>query len=936
MQKSFLHSFLFFLAFPLFGQVIQNASNIWYFGDRAGLDFNNSPPTALTDGQVNTQEGVATISDENGNLLFYTDGITVWDKNHQAMPNGNGTLNGHFSSTQSSVIVPNLSNPDLYYIFTTDELGNSNGLSYTSIDMSLVGNGTMASPLGNVANGQLNIQLATPVTEKITGILKPDCTGYWVVAHGWGNNRFFAFEVTSAGVNPNPVTSDVGNIHSGGTNNINAVGYMTATLDGQKLALVNRNNGTVDLYDFDKNAGIVSNEIEIIPNDQLMYGIAFSPSGNFLYIGGKDIISKYSLSTGTLSNIPIDDPSVLSGANSVRALQLGPDKNIYVSARGHNYISAIYDPDGSNPMLTTDAVFLDSDGAGRNCRFGLPNIFFFDIVPSVDSVFMSACPNSQVEYNGEFYPVNSVNELNFTTINGCDSVVVLTVDEFEVENEFLEFSACEGDFYNYNGNQILAGTQEFFTYTDINGCDSLVVVNVDISGILEDSISFEACAGTYYDYNGNQILAGAQEVFVYPNPNGCDTVLTVFISISEIEEDSLYVAVCEGEFFIFEGVAVAAGDSAQISTIDQNGCEILVNLFVEALMPTEHFINVTNCSDTIYSYLGTNIEIGEEAVFLLQNQYGCDSVVTVQVNGSNEQTVIDVSLCEGEYYNFNNEDYPIGTDTVFYFLDQYGCDSIVTLKIINFPEVDFDLNADPSCWNNENGIINVQNITEGTPPYEYSLDGQNYFQQSIFENLSPGTYEFFVKDYNSCIYQKAIEISEIPPIIIEYAPTILSCDEDSVSIEIDLVSGDPTSISWLWPDGSNNDYYFVSQPGGYDLEISNQCEIITENIMVNLEERGQENLIYIPNSFSPNDDGINDEFKIFAANEVEISNFEIKIFNRWGALVFESNDIEVSWNGVFRNRIFNPGVYAWWVRVSALSCRREINAFYEGDVTIIR
>ena len=83
----------------------QKEVNIWYFGSHAGLDFNSGMPVPLTDGALLSLEGTATISDEDGNLLFYTDGITVWNRNHNIMLNGSG-LTGHSSSTQSGVLVP--------------------------------------------------------------------------------------------------------------------------------------------------------------------------------------------------------------------------------------------------------------------------------------------------------------------------------------------------------------------------------------------------------------------------------------------------------------------------------------------------------------------------------------------------------------------------------------------------------------------------------------------------------------------------------------------------------------------------------------------------------------------------------------------------------------------------------------------------------------
>ena len=60
----------------------QNEAAIWYFGSNAGLDFSGGTPVAITDGQITTSEGCSTISDQNGHLLFYTDGVDVWNKNH--------------------------------------------------------------------------------------------------------------------------------------------------------------------------------------------------------------------------------------------------------------------------------------------------------------------------------------------------------------------------------------------------------------------------------------------------------------------------------------------------------------------------------------------------------------------------------------------------------------------------------------------------------------------------------------------------------------------------------------------------------------------------------------------------------------------------------------------------------------------------------------
>ncbi len=129
---------LFVLCLPLFGLALKEG-NIWYFGENAGLDFNSGSPVALTDGMLNTDEGCASICDTNGSLLFYTDGMTVYNKNHIVMPNGTGLL-GHNSSTQSAIIVKKPMSNNLYYIFTVDgNSGSGGGLSYSVVNLNLDG-----------------------------------------------------------------------------------------------------------------------------------------------------------------------------------------------------------------------------------------------------------------------------------------------------------------------------------------------------------------------------------------------------------------------------------------------------------------------------------------------------------------------------------------------------------------------------------------------------------------------------------------------------------------------------------------------------------------------------------------------------------------------------------------------------------------------------
>ncbi|MCH7525458.1 MAG: hypothetical protein IIC74_10800, partial [Bacteroidetes bacterium] len=237
----------------------------WYFGFGAGMQFDlaTGNTSVLVNGQLSTNEGCSTISDANGNLLFYSDGITVWNRNHQIMPNGTG-LFGDPSSTQSALVVPRPDDPDIYYIFTVDNFldGSNFGLNYSVIDMSLDGG------LGAVTSDK-NINLLGDCSEKITAVLK-DCItkSIWVITLASADgtlstfDTYHSFEVNNAGVNTTSIKS---------TFNLNITdrrGYLKLSPDGTKMISANMRGNFDDpsntdqllLYDFDENTGMLSNK----------------------------------------------------------------------------------------------------------------------------------------------------------------------------------------------------------------------------------------------------------------------------------------------------------------------------------------------------------------------------------------------------------------------------------------------------------------------------------------------------------------------------------------------------------------------------------------------------------------------------------------------------------------------------------------------------
>lgn len=337
----------------------QKEANIWYFGNNAGLDFNSGSPVALSDGEMATQEGCASIADSGGVLQFYTDGTTVWNRNHNIMANGND-LKGNFSSTQSAIIVPKPNSSNIYYIFTVDYQGSPNGLQYSEVDM------TLDSGMGAIISK--NILLITPVLEKLTAVQHANGNDIWVIAHKNGSTEFYSYLITDTGVQNPPIITSIGFSYSGVSFSENA-GYMKVSPDGSRLAMAfPKYNNAIQLFDFNNNTGVLSNHINMydIPVASLPYGIEFSPSGKILYASGSGGVAQYDITLSTAFLIQSSTTFLSSTINDNvwRAMQLATDGKIYITRLAIN----------GAPDINTLSVINNPDELGGGCDFQLDTI----------------------------------------------------------------------------------------------------------------------------------------------------------------------------------------------------------------------------------------------------------------------------------------------------------------------------------------------------------------------------------------------------------------------------------------------------------------------------------------------------------------------------------------------------------------------------------
>ncbi len=331
MNKIASTQFLFLLiGFLLLNQTsAQKQNNQWMFGYGGGIDFNFCPPVGVDGGLIATTEGVASIANRRtGDILFYTNGVTIWDKNNTPMPNARNLTGGsaELSSTTAATIIPAVNDTNLYYIVTIDEQFSNQGLRYSVLDMRLNGG------LGDIVSGQKNILLFNTNSEKVQVVPNSAKNGYWIISHN-NSESFVVFSLTSAGINTTPIISNAGGSQS------NGAGHIKVNRQFNKIALSVISGGEINLLDFDNSTGIIKDNLTFKHKlaNPLIYGLEFSLDGTKLYASNLEKIAQYDISLNTGLAISNSLYDVLLGgnfSNQPATLQMGPNNKIYVNVGG--------------------------------------------------------------------------------------------------------------------------------------------------------------------------------------------------------------------------------------------------------------------------------------------------------------------------------------------------------------------------------------------------------------------------------------------------------------------------------------------------------------------------------------------------------------------------------------------------------------------------
>ncbi len=346
-------------------------------GRGGGVDFNTSPPTPIIS-QIDAIESTATISDRNtGALLFYSDGVKVWDATHSIMQNGDsiGTDHQHQTTPQGVVIIPFINDTNKYYLFNTAARNPYYGsLFYSIIDMQL-NNG-----LGAVVADKKRILIDTGFSEAILAI--PGCGSVWLLTQRHKDGDFYVYSISGQGLDLSPVISKLEHPERPSDMAMYRISHDNRTLISTGSIFRNvrpKSTEYLSIQDFDVMTGKVSNN-KIIDRGEpsVYYDVEFSPNNRFLYAAAFPAIYQYDLSDRSVAAIKASRKEVSGNVWGTSGLQLGPDGNIYIAQYEVDSLATISNCDAAFPacVFTFNAVKI-----GGKTTYKLPPNIAYPIEP---------------------------------------------------------------------------------------------------------------------------------------------------------------------------------------------------------------------------------------------------------------------------------------------------------------------------------------------------------------------------------------------------------------------------------------------------------------------------------------------------------------------------------------------------------------------------
>nr|WP_295869862.1 gliding motility-associated C-terminal domain-containing protein [uncultured Chitinophaga sp.] len=961
-----------------FVSTAQKEGNIWYFGNNAGLDFNTLPPKPLSNGKVMTREGVATVSDANGKLLFYTEGTAIWDASHNVMPNGYGLL-GNYTASQSAIAVPFPGHPGQYYVFTAAE---NNGMRASRVDMSL-NNG-----LGDILSTYKNISLIPDYlsTEKVMATKHCNNTDFWIISHSKGDNNFYVWPLTAAGLGT-PQLYPVGQIivNDGGWETI---GCLKVSPDGQWLTHVKGNTitsatSTTEIFRFNNQTGAITGPVAALTGLDQGYGMEYAPGGKLIYVTATN--------SGELFQYDLTAPDInasrvlISASSTINygSLQLAPDGLIYVAGeagydRPADAISIIRNPDAPGLACNFQERALSVLPAGA--KLGLPTLMSnyvydansFTVKDTCHQAVTQFTPNSTANITSitwdfgdgqtstamqatHTYAAAGVYTVTMKTTGPCHNNTATRVIHImtpDVRSE--QVGLCNNNAYTLPDGRVV-NTAGIYTSRLKNraGCDSTITTTITLSQPYAVEVDTAVCQNIVFKLpDGRQVSASGDYTSKLTSIHGCDSIITTHLTILKTYAVTESRQLCSGSAYTLPDGRIVNTAGVYTSSLQSiAGCDSIITTTITVNPSYNINVDTGMCRNaTILLPDGSPVTVPGDYTTPLTTRHGCDSIIHTHVVYYPDYHISkEAGICKGDSYLLpDGRRITVAGVYTSSLQTKRHCDSIITTTLTVWdtyatteekticPGTPYQLPdgrtiTQPGTYTSRLRSIHgcdsvITTVRTDAPVYQFYeehgiCDGAAFRLQDGTMVTRAGNYTVRYTTWRGCDSTFHTKLTVTYPPAIELGPD--TCLFDNRPLVLSPGAG---FDSYRWQDGSTKPTFTVNQAGRYRVQVKNRCGTAVDAI--NITECSPE--IFLPNAFSPNGDGKNDIFRIVNYHGQQIIDFSI--YNRWGECIFLTTDARQGWNGTFRGQLQPLGTYVYKLRYRNMLGQEKL---LKGTVTLL-
>lgn len=674
----------------------------------------------------------------------------------------------------------------------------------------------------------------------------------------------------------------------------------------------------------------------------------------------------------------IDQMIIISSSNDWKVYRnyIGSDEDFSAIALGANCNS--FDLSQTEPYLLDSVTIELITPPTTSCQASFSTDIDCETITMRADAIPSFC-TYQWYRNGIALLDSTEHSLSLTNdLSGMYQLRVSGAAECSLSDTFmynpLNYIVNDGQLYDTicAGEELIIGSDIYTTtgqYQSILntpfGCDSIVNIYLEVLDSSIQNINRSICLGEDYELNGRHYSQSGYYSGFMRGYNGCDSVVFLTLNVVDTIREEISATVCQGESYKIQGHNFYQPGNYQVPLISINGCDSLILLTLEVKDTTIIHLSDTICSGESSFIIGQGISVAGNYRFNMFNEYGCDSTIFLDLFVSPELTgeinILNPISCHGaqdgsieinivnEYssitWNTSDTTKKISNLITGYYeatvVDNLGC-SFVYSKLLAEPLPIFlhveSLNLD--C-NRDQGALQINNTSGGIEPYTYYINGVEIIDLSSLVDLPESIYHITVRDMENCARDTIIEIQDLRGLgsvdLISSAFSTIYADPVHLIVSMsDIIK--PVQITWSGPNlkcFGCIEQSVIPPLGNQTYSIividANGCTFESE-VIIN-SRLGY----YIPNSFTPNGDGINDYFTLFTEEYIEIIQ-QVQIYNRFGDLIFDKQNIApnipfLGWDGTYDLHQVPSGVYIYTIK--ALNNNgQEINI--SGDITLLK